>query len=84
MFKKLKLKREDIRQKKLIKMAEDNGIYILPSCRNHKQLIVVRVDGMRSSMIGLGGWYTSQKKRAEIAERELKERTYVVFSFCFI
>lgn len=59
MFKKLKLKREDIRQKKLIKMAEDNGIYILPSCRNHKQLIVVRVDGMRSSMIGLGGWYTS-------------------------
>lgn len=74
MFKKLKLKREDIKQKKLIKMAEDNGIYIPPSCKNYKQLRVGGIDGMRSSMIGLGGWYTSQKKRAEIAERELRKR----------
>lgn len=73
MFKKLKEKREKERQNRLIKMAEENGIYVPPVCRDYKQLHYGEGENRYTAM-GLGGWYTSRKCRAEIAERGLKRR----------
>ena len=65
---------EKDRQIQLIKMAEENGIYVPPQVRSYKSSAVKwRIGGM-SRVIGTGGWFTSRKIRAEIAERGLKEK----------
>ena len=65
MFENLKEKREKERQNRLIKMAEENGIYVPPACGNYKP---------SKYGIGIGGWYTSNRIRAKIAEMELIRR----------
>lgn len=54
-------------QKRLIKLAEENGICIPPT--------IERSGSSRSMCVGMPrGWYRSLNTRAKIAEKELKKR----------
>ena len=67
-------KQERARQIQLIKMAEENGIYVPPQTRSYKSpSVACRMAGLHR-VIGGCGWFNSLKRRAEIAERGLKER----------
>ena len=59
-------------QRRLIRLAKENGIYIpdsfVPSSNAPKGC------GIKGMPIG---WYTSLNRRAEIAERELKKRDLI-------
>lgn len=57
------------KQKALIKMAEENGIYVPPSFRPSEVTY-----GSKYSIAMRPGWYTSLELRAELAERELKRK----------
>ncbi len=68
MFKKLKHKREVHRQNRIIKIAEEHGIELPPEHRPARSGHYVKMQNT------IYGWHTSRKRRAEIAERKLKER----------
>lgn len=55
------------KQKRLIELAEANGIYIPPASRKIS-------DRRVNEIIGMNYWTISLKRRAEIAERELKKK----------
>jgi len=52
---------------RLVRLAEENGIYIPPASRK----IYDRKPG---GVVGMNYWTISLERRAEIAERELKKR----------
>jgi hypothetical protein len=68
------MKQEKDRQIQLIKMAEANGIYVPPRTRTYNSSAASWRNGGFSRVIGAGCWFTSRKRRAEIAERGLKAK----------
>ena len=67
MFKRLKRKLKERKMKRIIKLAEDNGIYVPPTFE--------RVGTKRRGICGIiNAWYRSLEMRAAIAEREPKEK----------
>ena len=67
MFKWLKQIYKRRRQNYLIKLAKKNVVYIPPTCKKSNVYYLGKKPGA-------GNWYTSQKARAMLAERQLKER----------
>lgn len=66
-FEKFKKKYIRRKQERLIKLAEANGIYIPPASSKIRDRDV-------NGVIGMNYWTNSLKRRAEIAERELKKK----------